>query len=182
MDASTLPKEAYLMFCGGIDQASAQRIMHALDLTSQEKRHAHILFQSSGGIIGDGVCLHNYLESYPGEVTLYNVGTIASMGLLAYLGAKNRVAHKHSTFMMHSPTAPAVAMSPQTLDTALAALTIDERRIKEITEARVSITPEQWSHLRHNELWFTAEDALKSGIATRIANFSPPAGSPVYTI
>jgi ATP-dependent Clp protease protease subunit len=176
------PKDVYLMFCGSIDEKSAQRIMNALNIASQQEQHAHIVLQCTGGMIGDGVCLHNYLVAFPGNVTLYNIGQIASMGLITFLGANERVAHEHSTFMMHSPTAAAVAMSPDALERARNSLNIDDARIKKIVESRVTVTPDQWTQLRHHELWFTAPDAVKSGIATRIGNFSPPAGSPIYTI
>jgi ATP-dependent Clp protease protease subunit len=175
-------KDVYMMFCGGIDQAAAQRIMNGINIASQQKQNVHLLLQSTGGLIGDGVCLYNYLRGCPADVALYNVGTVSSIAIVAYLGATARVANQYSTFMIHSATAPAVPMNTVNIEAAAKSLNIDDERIKKILESHIAIDDGQWSHLRHHELWFTAPDAVKSGIATIIGDFSPPKGSPVYTL
>jgi ATP-dependent protease ClpP protease subunit len=85
------PPEVYAIFCGGIDQAMAQKIVNNLTAASVQKvKHVHLLFQSAGGYVGDGVFLYNLFRSIPVELTLYNVGQISSAGVVAYLGAKRR--------------------------------------------------------------------------------------------
>jgi hypothetical protein len=54
--------------------------------------------------------------------------------------------------------------------------------MKAILKSHINIPDRQWSGLRHKELWFTAIDAVKSGIATAIGDFAPPKGTPIYTI
>ncbi len=170
------------MFCGMIDQQSAQRIMAGVNSTTQNNQRMHLLFQSTGGIIGDGVCLHNYFKACPTDLILYNIGTVSSIGVVAYLGASVRVASAGATFMIHSTTSPAIAMTAEHLNTAVKSLRIDDERIKTILNSQISITNRNWSNLRHKELWFTATDALKSGIITAIGNFSPPRGALIYTL
>ena len=64
-------------------------------------QHVHLLFQSAGGFVGDGIALYNYFKTLPIELTVYNSGAVASIGVIAYLGAKTRNASKYSAFMIH---------------------------------------------------------------------------------
>jgi ATP-dependent protease ClpP protease subunit len=98
----SIPEVVYGMFCGGIEQATAQKIVNALAIAGNAKvKHIHLLFQSAGGYVGDGVFLYNLFRSIPIEITLYNVGQISSAGVIAYLGAKARKTAKTATFMIH---------------------------------------------------------------------------------
>ena len=82
--APTLPPEIYAIFCGGMEQAAAQKIVGGLTYaTANQVRHAHILYQSSGGLVGDGVFLYNLFRSLPIELTLNNVGAVMSAALVA---------------------------------------------------------------------------------------------------
>jgi ClpP protease-like protein len=78
-------------FVGTIDQASFQRVIAGIAAAMANKvQEVHLLFQSTGGTVADGICLYNFLHRLPVEISLYNVGTVASIGALAYLGAKIR--------------------------------------------------------------------------------------------
>jgi ATP-dependent Clp protease, protease subunit len=57
--------------------------------------------QTTGGNVQDGVCLYNYFRTLPVDLSVYNVGSISSAGVIAYLGAKNRKAATLATFMIH---------------------------------------------------------------------------------
>jgi ATP-dependent protease ClpP protease subunit len=178
-----LPPDAYALFCGPIDQSSAQRIMAGISMAAQQKRERlHLVFQSMGGSIGDGICLHNYFKAAPIDLVLYNIGQISSIAVIAYMGARIRMTNANATFMIHTPTAPPLAMTPELLKAANQSLRIDDERMKAILKSHISIAERQWSGLRHKELWFTAADAVKSGIATTVGDFSPPKGSPIYTL
>src|SRR5689334_19776532 len=86
------PAPNYGTFCGPITTDTVGRFIHCLNVGTQSNSGPiHILFQSGGGNIGDGIALYNFLRTYPIEVTLYNVGTVASVGVIIYLAAKNRM-------------------------------------------------------------------------------------------
>jgi ATP-dependent protease ClpP protease subunit len=100
-EASPLPEEIHAIYCGGIDQANAQKVVNSLTFAMGGKvKHIHFLFQSAGGYVGDGVFLYNLFRSIPIETTLYNVGQISSAGVVAYLGATHRKTTRNATFMM----------------------------------------------------------------------------------
>jgi hypothetical protein len=46
-----------------------------------------LLFEPSGGKVGDGVSLFNYFDSFPLELHIYNTGMVASVAVTSFLGA-----------------------------------------------------------------------------------------------
>jgi hypothetical protein len=111
------PPEIYGVFCGNVDQASVARIMSGMATAINNRvPRLHLLFQSSGGLVGDGVCLYNFLKALPIPLTIYNVGSVSSIAALAYLGAEERKVSAHATFMLHrtyaSPQAAGAERSP----------------------------------------------------------------------
>jgi ATP-dependent protease ClpP protease subunit len=124
--------DLYLTFCSGIDQASVQRVMLAIDIATQKSvERIHMLFQSTGGSVGDGICLYNFFKSLPVELNLYNVGSVQSIAALCYLGAKRRVVSTSAVFTFHR-----TAVSPQfamafALKNFAETVGIDDRRTEE---------------------------------------------------
>jgi ATP-dependent Clp protease, protease subunit len=144
----------------------------------------HILFQSMGGGVGDGICLYNFLRKCPLDVTLYNVGTVASIGVIIYLGGRRRVTQKHGTFMIHRSTSfPIGSHAAEKLEFTAKGLRLDDDRTEAILRQHLEFAEEKWTDLRHNaEFWFTADEAIKSGIAMEIGEFAPPIGTTVFSV
>ena len=118
MADNQLPAEVFAIFCGGIEQATAQKVVNSLTIAMGGKvKHVHLLFQSAGGYVGDGVFLYNLFRSIPIELTLYNVGQISSAGVVAYLGAKRRKTTKNGCITApiapNLPRPPSLTMSPK---------------------------------------------------------------------
>jgi ATP-dependent Clp protease, protease subunit len=177
------PPDVFLTFCSTIDQASAGRIMAALAIATQKNvKNVHLLFQSCGGTVGDGIALHNYFKAYSLDLSIYNVGSVQSIAAIAYLGAKKRIAHKHATFMVHRTVGPAIGVGAKRLESFRHSVNIDDARTEAILREHSEVTLEQWTNLRDNEFWLTAEDAVKSGVATAIGEFAPPIGAQIYNL
>jgi ATP-dependent Clp protease protease subunit len=97
-----VPPVVYAVFSDNINQATVQRIFFNFAVGMANKvTHVHLLFQSSGGFVGDGICLYNFFTSLPIDLTIYNAGTVSSMALIAYLGGKKRKTSSRAVFMMH---------------------------------------------------------------------------------
>jgi len=101
-------QDVYAFFFSEINQITGQRFMDGISRATHELTPArlHILFQSSGGTIGDGICLYNFLRKSPIEIILYNSGIVSSIAVISYLGAAKRIVSQHATFMIHRSTAP----------------------------------------------------------------------------
>lgn len=57
-------------------------------------RHLHLRFQSSGGHPGSGIYVYDLFRRFPFPITVYNVGQVSSIGVVAYLGAQLRIPPK----------------------------------------------------------------------------------------
>ncbi len=144
--------------------------------------HVHILFQSLGGSIGDGIYLYNLFRAVPFDLSLYNAGTLASIAAVAYFGAKHRYVTSSCSFMLHRSKYghPLPAHSTELQDAAKA-LVIDDQRVEDILRRHVKLEPPlKWDDLKSNELWFTAEEPVRTGMADEIRDFAPPPRTVFY--
>jgi ATP-dependent Clp protease protease subunit len=175
--------EVFATFCGMIDHAAVQRIFSgfATGMGLGVKR-IHLLFQSDGGVVGDGVCLYNYFRTLPIDLTLYNAGSVRSIATIAYLGAKGRKTSTHATFMIHRTATTPQSATATRLEAVTQSLSLDDRRTERILRDHLTLPVEMWAKLDHYELTFSAEEATKLGIAEEIAEFSPPVGARVYAL
>lgn len=177
-------KEAYGFFFAEINQTTGQRLMDGISAASRDHYdRMHILFQSTGGTVGDGISLYNFIRNAPLEVFLYNTGTVCSVAAIAYLGATKRFVSQHATFMIHR-SKPAAHTIPtyEGLKAAVKSLEIDDKRTEAIFRRHLQMADQNWSELRQSEFWFTAPDAVTNGMATDIGDFSAPRGVMVYTL
>jgi len=96
------PIEAYGVFARNVDQDSVQAIANSVAVASTHGvSHVHLMFQSTGGGIGEGIAMYYLFKSLPFDLTLYNAGSVSSIAVIAYLGAKKRKVSAHATFSIH---------------------------------------------------------------------------------
>jgi ATP-dependent protease ClpP protease subunit len=177
-------QDVFALFSGVIDQNTVQKFFNNFALITQQKtqnKHLHLLIQSYGGTISDGIALYNLLKTAPLEVSVYNSGSVQSAAAIYFLAGKRRVASRHAMFMLHRPTCAPQLMTTERLESVLASLKIDEQRLDSILRSHLNFSEAQWSDFRNNELWLAADDALKHGLITEIGEFSPPKGTQVFS-
>ena len=181
--ATPLPSEVWAVFCGSIDQAAVQRIFQAFGTAmTATVKNIHLLFQSTGGVVGDGVCLYNYFRCLTIDLTLYNVGSVQSIAVVAYLGAKKRKTSARATFMIHRTTYVPQPADAYRLKIATHLVTTDDQRTESILRDHIHLSDGDWSDLNNHEFTFSGEEAVKIGMADEIGEFSPPSGSMIYNI
>jgi ATP-dependent Clp protease protease subunit len=180
----SLPPEVYAVFCGKIDNESGFSLFESLTMAiEQSVREFHLLFQCDGGEVGVGFSLYSFLHSIPLDVTLYNTGKISSMGVIAYLGSRKRKASPHSSFMIHKVRCGELSGVPANLLWSIVdAMRIDDIRYEATIRKHTNIPVDVWAQFNNHDMNFSAEDAVKFGIADEIGEFSPPAGSKVFSI
>jgi ATP-dependent Clp protease, protease subunit len=178
-----IPEVIYGAFCGGIEQATAQKFVNSLAIAMGAKvKHVHLLFQTAGGYVGDGVFLYNFFRSIPIEMTLYNVGQISSAGVTAYLGGKIRKTSKTATFMLHRCINSPQFANATKLQRVAETLVLDDKRTDEIVRNHVKLPDELLKELQFHDIYLSGEEAVQYGLADGIADFAPPAGSQVFNI
>ena len=180
----TPPKnEVYAVFAGVIDQAAVQRIFGGITAASNNSvDHIHLMIQSGGGNIGDGICLYNLFRTLNMGLTVYNCGQVCSIATLVYLGAKERKTSAHATFMMHRSYVSPVGATSDRLQSVTQSLALDDQRTEAIFRDMLKLSDDQWATHRYSELWFSADDAIKSNLATEIGEFAPPIGQKIFSI
>ena len=178
-----IPRIVYGTFSGQINQENVQKLFGTFAVAMNSNvQHAHLLFQSSGGFIGDGVALCNYFKALPIELTLYNAGTVASIGVISYLGAKTRKASKYSAFMIHRSQRNPGVTTANMLKSLAESAALDDKRTEAILREHLNLPADKWNDFDHYDLSFSAEEAVKYGIAQGIGEFAPPAGSKIFNI
>jgi ATP-dependent Clp protease, protease subunit len=176
----TVPEEIWAIYCGDVNAANTGKLMNGLSVVSAKgTRRIHILFQSWGGFVGDGVFLYNSLKKLPIELTLYNAGQVASAATLVFLGAHRRKTTANAVFMIHKSTNTTERAGVDRLKSVAANLTIDDARVEEILRRHLRLSEELWTQFRYHDVYFTGTDAVTYGIADEIAEFSPPSGAKV---
>lgn len=175
--------EAFCMFAGSIDQVAVQRFHNMVALASSNKiKHIHLLFQCTGGLIGDGISLYNLFRSSPIELTLYNVGSVASIGVVAYLGATHRRTSQYGAFMIHRAYISPAAATSDRLTAAAGAIAMDDERIESILKTHTKIPKDKWDMHKFADVWFSAKEAVDFEIAESIEEFAPPKGQQIFNV
>ena len=82
-------KEIWITLTGQIDQSMVKGVFQfAANATHDQIKTVHLLIQSGGGFVSDGICLYNFLKNLPINLVTYNMGNVSSMAVILYLAAK----------------------------------------------------------------------------------------------
>jgi ATP-dependent Clp protease, protease subunit len=178
-----LPQEVWGMFSDQINQASVQRIFNTFGVASNGGvKCIHILFQTSGGFVADGISLYNFFRTVPVEVTLYNSGSIQSIGTIAFLGCQRRKVSASGTFHIHLTSGPQRAATVTQLEGIIEGIKLDDERTEAILRRHVKLPEDRWTQLRSRDLTFSAKEGLEFGFADEIVDFSPAPGAKIFNI
>ena len=178
----------YAAFSGLIEDGSAERFIQTLSQLTDPRAmvdSVHLLLNSPGGQISEGVTIYNFLRAYPLPLTIYNCGTVASAGVLAFLGAKNRKTSVHATFMIHKAQIKFEYPIPASdVRGATRLLELDDSRTEAIfREAGINFTEQHWTDFGNNkDIILNPQEALAVGLVQVICEFSPPPRSPLIPI
>jgi ATP-dependent Clp protease protease subunit len=141
------------------------------------------MIQSMGGNVGDGIGLYNFLRTFPVDLHVYNTGTVASVAVIAFLGAKHRYVGLHSTFVIHrTHVTPQGPQSATKLRALAANLDVDDARTEAILRAHTSIPPKRWKLLDSQDVLFNANEAVQFGFAEAIREFEVPPGNQIFNV
>jgi ATP-dependent protease ClpP protease subunit len=173
-------KEVYGIFAGVVDQIAVGKVANAAAITSGTGvTHCHMAFQTMGGSVQDGIALYNIFKTFPIPITLYNVGSIASAGVIAYMGAADRASSALATFMIHRTVSTHQGMSSERLRAAVRSVELDDERTEQVFKA-IQLTEADKAVHKIADLWLSASEAKTAGLVTRIAEFAPPKGTNMF--
>ncbi len=176
--------ELYATFAGSIDQQVIQRIFQQFTIVvNGGVKRVHLLIQSTGGFVWEGVAVYNYLRNLPLEIVTYNAVAVQSIAVLMYLAGTVRRASADASFLIHKTTFSIAA--PQTAEMLrhrASAAERDDLNTDAILRSQISLPESQWALRDKADLIFGAEEAKKFGLVHEIADFAPPPGSQIFNI
>src|SRR5579884_579685 len=169
-----ISEHAFVAFCGSIEHTAVSQILRALTKAINDgSKHIHLLFQSNGGSVADGIALYNFFHALPVPLTIYNAGTVRSAGVMSFLGAKYRKTSQYSTFVLHRCRLQNQSGYADQMQVLADNLLIEEDRIERLLRAHLDLTSEQWANFYNYELVLTPEKAVCAQLADGIGEFSP---------
>lgn len=177
-------KDAYFTLSGDVNSDMVHRVFEAVSsMTEDGIDTAHVLIQSNGGYVSDGLCLYNFLANSPIKFVMYNGGAVASIAVILFLAGSERFASETARFMVHKSHATASpGARPDALNIIVEGLRADDARTEAILRKHIELTPEQWAIHQYSDLHLTSRDADKAGMISAIGDFAPPKGARLRNI
>ncbi len=180
----TRHNHGYFTLTGDINSDMVRRVFDALGkITADGIGTVHILLQSNGGYVSDGICLYNTLRNAPLNLIMYNSGAVASIAVTVFLAGQRRVASDTARFMIHKSHATApIGARPEALQIIADGLMADDRRTEAILRRHINLSTRMWEIHAHSDLHLSPQDALDTMLIERLGDFSPPSGSRLFNI
>jgi len=172
------PTVAYYTLAGDVNNDMVQRLFEATaEMTAGGIKTAHILLQSHGGYVSDGICLYNYLRNLGLRLVTYNNGAVASIAVAVFLSGSHRVCADTARFMLHkSHASPASGAGSEELKILAEGLIADDARTESIFRKHLNLSVDQWRVHAHSDLHLTSTAALQCGLVQELGVFAPPPG------
>ena len=183
-DQAKEQKEAYFTLSGDVNSDMVHRVFEAVAaMTEDGIETAHVMVQSNGGYVSDGLCLYNFMANSSVEFVMYNGGAVASIAVIMYLAGSRRYCSETARFMVHKSHATASPGSrPDALNIIVEGLRADDARTESILRKHIELTPEQWAIHQYSDLHLNSRDAKIAGLVDDIRDFAPPKGSSLRNI
>lgn len=177
-------KPYYFGFTGMIEPSSVSRICGALNTAFNDgATEIHLAFNSSGGLVADGIYLYNHIRALPTRTIIYNTGTVASIAVAIYVAASERYCSEHGVFMIHPTVFPQLAeANAEKLRAFYGSALADDERTDAILRERTGLSDELLSSRRYSDVWITQREAVKQGVAHELREFTVPQGFQVFQI
>jgi ATP-dependent Clp protease, protease subunit len=175
---------AWFTLSGDVNSDMVHRVFEAVStMTEEGVTTAHVLLQSNGGYVSDGLCLYNFLANAPVRFVMYNGGAVASIAVILYLAGSDRYASETARFMVHKSHATASpGARPDALNIIVEGLRADDARTEAILRKHIELTPEQWAIHQYSDLHLNSRDAKTAGMISEVADFAPPKGARLRNI
>ncbi len=176
--------DAWFTLSGDVNSDMVHRVFEAVAAMSESGiETAHVLLQSNGGYVSDGLCLYNYLSNAPVKFVMYNAGAVASIAVILFLAGRARYASETARFMVHKSHATAApGARPDALNIIVEGLRADDARTESILRKHIELAPEQWAIHQYSDLHLTARDARTARMINEVADFAPPRGAQIRNI
>jgi ATP-dependent Clp protease protease subunit len=177
-DQTKTETDAWFTLSGDVNSDMVHRVFEAVSGMSEAGiETAHVLLQSNGGYVSDGLCMYNFLSNAPVKFVMYNAGAVASIAVILFLAGTRRYASETARFMVHKSHATASpGARPDALNIIVEGLRADDARTESILRKHIELLPEQWAIHQYSDLHLTSRDAKVARMINDVVDFAPPRG------
>lgn len=144
---------------------SANDFVRDLKALSSDKIELHI--SSPGGEVFDGMAIYAALKAHPAEVHVVVDSLAASIASVIAMAGDRVTMAKNATMMIHDGHGMAVGNAAD-MRTLADLLDKTSDNIASVYAERAGGTAETWRAHMRAETWYTAEEAVKAGLADEI--------------
>jgi len=177
---------AYIKFFAGVDQASVNALMSAVEQKLREGVNEIVLLLSSpGGSVFHGLSAYNFLKGIPARVVTHNFGSVDSMGVVLLCAGDRRLSVPHARFLLHGVQAnfpQGAALEEKQLEERLKGLQIDIENIAGVIAATTGRSEKQVAKDMLNRTTLNPEQAVQYGLVHEIKEELLPAGAELLSI
>jgi uncharacterized protein len=149
-------------YWGGIDAAELVPNLRDLDVDTLE-----VFINSPGGDVYDGIAIRNALRQHPARVVATIDGLAASAASFIACAADEVVMGENAEFMIHDAWSIAVGNAADMRDSADDLDRISDN-IAAMYASKAGGDASDWRELMKAETWYSAEEAVASGLADRL--------------
>lgn len=163
---SKLVQERIIFIDDVIDNELADGVIaQMLYLDSINNEPISIYINTPGGSVYDGLAIYDVAQLIESPIKTVCIGMAASMGAILMLMGAERCATKHSRIMLHQPSNIACGTADE--------IQIVHEEIQKIKHELYDIVENKTNLMDVEQLfkldtWYTAEEALKCGLLTKI--------------
>lgn len=126
-----------------------------------------IYIDSCGGSLTDTFTIIDAIKMSKTPVIGVCVGTAYSGGFFTFISCHKRMAYPHASFLFHEGSTQTGGTSSQFENyTAFYKRQLDQ--LKNIVLENTNISEEEYSKIRRDDVWYTAEDGIEKGFVDEI--------------
>jgi len=138
------------------------------ELSAIKSSQIDLHINSPGGLVFDGITIHNLLKQHPANVTTYIDGLAASIASVIALAGNRVVMAENALFMIHKASGAVFGNSDDMRDFAEK---LDKVNVSIATTymGKTGKKDDEIDEMMKNETWLTAKEALEAGFIDEIS-------------
>lgn len=109
---------------------------------------------------------------------------VSSIAVVVFLASRHRNVSRHAAFLIHPTTVAATnaSLAPAPLKSALDTALAEDMCTEEILRAHARLPEELLTARRHRDVFLSASEAIRYGLADTVREFALPKGSQIFQI
>jgi ATP-dependent protease ClpP protease subunit len=169
-------KAYYVFFDQPIDVASMRTMRRQLaTLVEAGVSDITLVLNSPGGLIEPMLITYSFILALPAKINTHAQGFVQSAATLLFLAGQERSADRNARFLFHPSQSPVSGvMSEQQIHERLTAFDVIADVMAQIYRDRSNLTPAEITRFAHEEVIYTADQALASGVVQKVADLRIP--------